>query len=633
MAKKTQTLLEMLTQPLTGDPWEYKISKTQEDNTPDEKTHTPWEVPQETIVHDNEEPVKNEEFAEGEKIYQDALAYIKDAIAPAMVKVSANDIMVNDTICKTLFTYAYPDFLEWNWLSPLINWDSKFDVSLFIYPTDAQKIMKYLRRRLTELKSEKFLNEERWLTSNPYTEAQIQDVEELRTLLTRWSEKYFHFSIYITLYAEDKEKLQKATNDLQNMLHGRNILTKTALLRAEQWLTATGPFCRDEVSVYRNISTRWLSTTFPFTSATLSQDDGVLYGINTHNNSLIIYDRFRTENANMVVLAKSWWGKSFAVKLEILRSLMIWHDVIVIDPENEYKTLVDTVWGTYLNVSINATQRINPFDLPLPFKDYDHHPGDLLRGAIINLIWLFKLMLWVMSPLEEAILEKAIVTTYSLKGITFENDDISGKEIPVMSDLFSVIETMEGALGLSQRIEKYVWWVFGGLFTKQTNVNLWGWLQVFSVRDLDEQLRPIAMYIILSYIWNVVRSSNRKRLLIIDEAWNIMQYEDSGKFLHGLVKRARKYHLWVTTITQDVEDFINNEHGKAIVTNSSLQLIMKQSPASIDAMQSVFRLTEQEKNILLNSPVWQGLFFAGTEHVGIQILASYFEEKVITTGL
>ncbi|MEI6711796.1 MAG: hypothetical protein WCK88_06530 [bacterium] len=311
---------------------------------------------------------------------------------------------------------------------------------------------------------------------------------------------------------------------------------------------------------------------------------------------------------------------------------MLGHDVIVIDPENEYKNLVDTVGGSYLNVSINATQRINPFDLPLPFKDYESHSGDLLRGGVINLIGLFKLMLGKVTATEEAILEKAIVITYSLKGITFEDDDIIGKEIPVMSDLLSVVETMEGGNEIAQRLDKYVSGVFGGLFTHPTNVTLGEGLQVYSVRDLDDQLRPIAMYIILSYIWNVVRSSNRKRILVVDEAWNIMQYEDSGKFLHGLVKRARKYHLGVTTITQDVEDFVNNEHGKAIVTNSSLQILLKQSPASIDAMQTVFKLTEQEKYILLNSPVGQGLFFAGSEHVGIQILSSYFEEKIITTG-
>ncbi|HBB27417.1 TPA: conjugal transfer protein TraC, partial [Candidatus Gracilibacteria bacterium] len=400
----------------------------------------------------------------------------------------------------------------------------------------------------------------------------------------------------------------------------------------EQGFVATGPFARDEVGVYRNISTKGLSTTFPFTSNSLSQDDGILYGINTHNNSLIIFDRFRTENANMVVFAKSGGGKSFAVKLEILRSLMLGTDVIVLDPENEYKTLVDTVGGTYVNINLNSNERINPFDLPRALKDTETKSGDLLRGAVINLLGLMNLMLGKCTPSESSILEKAIITTYSLKGITMTDDDISGKEVPIMKDLYSVLETMDGAKGICERLEKYVTGIFSGVFSEPTNINLTDGLVVFSVRDLDDILRPIAMYMLLGYVWNVTRSSLRKRVLVVDEAWNIMQHEDSAKFLFGLVKRARKYGLGVTTITQDVEDFMGSPEGKAIVTNSSIQLLLKQSPASIDVLQNVFKLTEQEKYILLNSAVGQGLFFAGTEHVGIQVLASYFEEQVITTN-
>ena len=311
---------------------------------------------------------------------------------------------------------------------------------------------------------------------------------------------------------------------------------------------------------------------------------------------------------------------------------MMGTDVIVIDPENEYKALVDTVGGSYLNINLNSNQRLNPFDLPRAMKDYEAKPGDLLRGAVVNLIGLMRLMLGKLTPSEEAILEKAIITTYSLKGITMDDDDVSGKEIPIMKDLHSVLETMDGGKGITERLEKYVYGIFKGIFSEPTNIDLSEGLQVFSVRDLDEVLRPVAMYVLLNYIWNITRSSNKKRILVIDEAWNIMQHEDSAKFLFGLVKRARKYNLGVTTITQDVEDFMLSHHGKAIVTNSSIQLLLKQSPASIDVLQGVFKLTEQEKYILLNSAVGQGLFFAGTEHVGIQVLASYFEERIITTN-
>ena len=575
---------------------------------------------------------EDKEILAAEKEYKEALAYIKDMISPAYMKVFPDKVKINNVFAKTFFVYAYPNFLEWNWLSPIINWDTKFDMSLYVYPIDSAYIQKYLRKRLTQLNSERSINAEKWLVNDPGLNAQIQDVEELREKLTRGQEKYFHFWLYITLYAETEEKLNKIGKDVETILAGRNVLQKQSYLRAEQWFISTGPFARDELGVYRNISTGWLSTTFPFSSSTLSHDDGILYGVNTHNNSLILYDRFRSENANMCVFAKSWGWKSFAVKLEILRSLMMGTDVIVIDPENEYRALVDTVWGSYLDVSLNSRERINPFDLPLWVKDKDIRPGDLLRDAIVNLLGLMNLMLGNLNWNEASIMEKAIIVTYNLKWITLEDDDISGKDIPTMKDLYSVLETMDGARELTQRLEKYTTWIFSGVFSELTNISLKEWLQVFSVRDLDDILRPTAMYIILSYIWNRVRSSNKKRLLVIDEAWNIMQHEDSAKFLFGLVKRARKYNLWVTTITQDVEDFLGSSYGKPIVTNSSIQLLLKQSPASIDALQHIFKITDQEKYILLNSAVWQWLFFAGSEHVGIQVIASFYEEQIVSTN-
>jgi conjugal transfer ATP-binding protein TraC len=571
------------------------------------------------------------ELRTSEVEYKEALAYVKDMIAPAMMRIDATKLQIWDTYVRTIFTYAYPDVLEGNWLSPLINWDIKFDISMFVYPVDSARVMKFLRKRLTQLRSQLAINRDKWLIGDPHLDAQVQDVEELQVSLTRSQEKYFHLSLYISTYAESEEEMKKISNTLDVMLAGRNILTKQAFLRSEQGFIATGPFAHDEVNVYRNISTKGLSTTFPFTSNSLSQDDGVFYGINTHNNSLIIFDRFSTENANMCVFAKSGWGKSFAVKLEILRSIMMGTDVIVLDPENEYKALVDTVGGTYLNISLNSNEKINPFDLPRGLKDTEAHPGDLLRGAIVNMIGLLRLMLGVITPLEEALIEKALITTYSLKGITMEDDRIDGKDIPLLKDLHSVLGTMDGAKGITERLEKYVTGVFAWVFSQPTNVDLKGWLVVFSVRDLDDILRPTAMYILLNYVWNVARSSERKRMLVVDEAWNIMQYEDSAKFLFGLVKRARKYGLGVTTITQDVEDFMGSAYGKAIVTNSSIQLLLKQSPASIDVLQNIFKLTEQEKYILLNASVGTWLFFASGEHVGIQILASYFEEKIITT--
>lgn len=576
---------------------------------------------------------KNEEkvIIEAENDYKDALAYVKDIISPAFMKVYPDKIRINDTYAKTFFIYAYPNFLEWNWLSPVINWDVKFDMSLYVYPIESAFIQKYLKKRLTQLFSERSINAEKWLINDPAIEAQIQDVEELRQKLTRWEEKYFHLWLYITVYSDSEEKLNKIWKEVETILAWRNVLQKQSYLRAEQWFISTWPFARDELSVYRNMSTGGISTTFPFSSSTLSHDDWILYWVNTHNNSLILFDRFKTENANMCVFAKSWSWKSFAVKVEILRSLMMWTDVIVIDPENEYKVLVDTVWWGYLNVSLNSNQRINPFDLPLWLKDQELRPWDLLRNAIISLLWLMNLMLWKMTIEDESIMEKAIIATYSLKWITLDDDSAEWKEVPIMKDLQWVLETMDWAWSLVRRIEKYTSWIFSWIFSQPTNIDLKEWLQVFSVRDLDEILRPIALYVIMNYIWNKIRSSYKKRLLVIDEAWNLMQHEDSAKFLYWLVKRARKYWLWVTTITQDVEDFLSSPQWKPIVTNSSIQLLLKQSPASVDILQNIFKLTDQEKYILLNSSIWQWLFFAWSEHVWIQVIASFYEEQIVST--
>ena len=574
----------------------------------------------------------DKEVLESEKAYKEALAFVKDAISPAYMKIFPNKLQINNLFAKTFFVYAYPQFLEGNWLSPIINWDIKFDMSLFVYPIDSGFIQKYLRKRLTQLYSERSINAQRGLLNDPAINAQIQDVEELRHKLTRWDEKYFHFWLYITVYWETEEQLNKVWKDIETVLAWRNVLQKQAILRSEQAFISTWPFCKDELGIYRNISTWGLSTTFPFSSSTLSHDEWVLYWVNTHNNSLIIFDRFKTENANMTVFAKSGWGKSYAIKLEILRSLMLWIDVIIIDPENEYNTLIQQVWWSYLDVSLNSKQRINPFDLPLSLKDQDEKPRDLLRNAVINLLWLMNLMLWKMTAEEASIMEKAIITTYSLKWITLEDDDIKWKEIPVMKDLQDVLETMDWASSLVKRMEKFTVWIFWGIFSQHTNIDLQDWLQVFSVRDLDDMLRPIAMYVVLNHIWNKVRSSSKKRLLVVDEAWNIMQHEDSAKFLFWLVKRARKYNLWITTITQDVEDFVWSSYWKPIMTNSSCQLFLKQSSASLDLLQNVFKPTEQEKYILLNAAVWQWLFFAWTEHVWIQVIASYFEDKIINTN-
>lgn len=577
-------------------------------------------------------PQERKEILEAERIYNEGVTRLKDLIAPSAMKVNYRGLQLSGLYTRSFYVYSYPRYINTNWLSPVVNFDATMDISHFIYPIDSAQIMRVLKTKVAQMNASMRINQEKGLVRDPQLETQLEDAETLRTEIQRGQEKFFQYALYFTIYADDEEKLEKITKQLEGILGGRLVLTKRADLRAEQAFTSTLPLALDEIDVHRNMNTSPLSSTFPFTSSELTSNKGILYGLNRHNDSLIIFDRFSLENANSVVFAKSGAGKSYTVKLEILRSLMLNTDVIVIDPENEYEALAETVGGSYMKVSLNADRRINPFDLPSPLKDEILKPGDLLRSNIINLHGLMKLMLGQMSPLEEGLLDRALNDVYALKGITMDLIDPSGKEVPTMEDLRSVLDGMEGAESLVQRIQKYTTGTFSGIFNKPTNIDLGTGLIVFSIRDLEESLRPIAMYIILNFIWNRVRSSLKKRILVVDEAWTMMQNPDSAKFLYGLVKRARKYFLGVTTITQDVEDFLKSEYGKPIITNSSMQVLLKQAPSAADILTKIFNLTEGEKYLLLNSGVGQGLFFAGNKHAAIQVIASYNEDKIITTN-
>ena len=577
-------------------------------------------------------PADKKRIIEAEKIFQQGLATIRDLIAPSSMEVAFSHILMDGLFTQSFFVYTYPRYIETNWLSPIVNFDVTMDISQFIYPIPSDQIMKVLKSQVAKFSSSMHMAQEKGQVRDPGLETALEDAESLRTDLQRGQEKFFQFALYFTVYHEDQKKLERLTKQLESLLAGKLVLTRRADLRMEHALHATLPLALDELEVYHNMNTSPLSTTFPFISAELTSNEGILYGLNRHNDGLIIFDRFSLENANSVVFAKSGAGKSYAVKLEILRSLMLGSDVIVIDPENEYEALAQTVGGSYLRVSLNSDRRINPFDLPKPMDDQDLKPGDLLRSAIIDLTGLLKLMLGKMSAAEEGLLDKALIDTYATKGITMDTPNPADFEPPTMNDLYSVLSSMEGATELSQRLQKFTSGTFAGIFNQKTNIELDNALMVFSIRDLEDSLRPIAMYIILNYIWNRVRSKLKRRILVIDEAWTMMQHDDSAKFLFGLVKRARKYYLGVSTITQDVEDFIASPFGKPIVSNSSMQLLLKQSPSVIDALTKVFNLTEGEKYMLLNSGVGQGLFFAGLKHVAIQIIASYAEDKIVTTN-
>jgi type IV secretory pathway VirB4 component len=569
-----------------------------------------------------------QELHEVEENYREGLTSLKDLIAPASLSFESSYFELNGKLARSFFVIAYPRYLSSNWLSFIINSEGALDISMFIYPIDSAGILKKLRSKVGEIGSQLQINEEKGNVRDPMLETAYQDVESLRDALVQGTERYFRFGLYFTLYASDHKELDKLSSVLESSLGAKLVVTKRTLMQMEQGFNSSLPLMLDQLDVGNNLNTSPLSTTFPFVSSDLTGNDGILYGINRHNNSMILFDRFQMENANSVVFAKSGAGKSYSVKLEILRSLMVGIEVIVIDPENEYKHLADAVGGTFLNISLNSTYRINPFDLPIPLED--ESAADMFRSSVINLLGLFKLILGKLDPTEEALLDKALWQAYAKKDIN-ENSDFRTIEPPVMTDLIEVLQEIVGAESLAQRLNKFTEGTFAGLLNQLTNVELNNQLLVFSIRDLEEILRPIAMYIILGHIWNVVRSQLKRRILVLDEAWILMQHEDSARFVYGIAKRARKYYLGLTTITQDVADFMSSPYGKPIVTNSSIQLLLKQSPAAIDVVAETFFLTEGEKYLLLESDVGEGIFFVGLKHAAIKIYASYVEDQIITT--
>lgn len=569
------------------------------------------------------------EYVSEEKAYRKGVVGIRDLIAPDSLKVNPGYVILGDKYLRTLFVINYPRYISVGWFAPIINLNSTFDVSMFFYPVEASIILKQLKKKVGTLEAQIISDAEKGAARDPLRETALRDVEALRDALTQGVEKFFQFSLYVTLYADNKDELDKLTKEVENIFGSRLVYSKRVFYQSEQGFNSTLPLGNDELYITFNMNSSPIASSFPFISSELTTDSGVLYGINRHNNSLILFDRFSLPNANTVVFATSGAGKSYAVKLEVLRSLMLGTEIIIIDPENEYKHLSNAVGGTYINVSLSSENKINPFDLPRGVSG-DAKPGDIIRSGVITTKGLLRLMLGMLNHEEDSIIDRALLEVYAKKDITPESD-LAKVEVPIMQDLEDILEGMEGGADLALRLRKYTQGTFSGLFNSPTNVKLDNQLVCFSVRDLEDELRPIAIYTIVNYIWNIVRSEMKKRILIIDEAWWLMQNVDSAKFIYALVKRCRKYYLGVTTITQDVNDFLLQPYGQAIVTNSALQLLLKQSTASIDLIQKTFSLTEGEKYLLLECGVGEGIFFAGTRHAAIKIVASYAEDQLITS--
>lgn len=561
-------------------------------------------------------------------IYAAGTLELADTIAPAALKVGSKDIELGGKVSRTFYTISYPRYLSDSWFTPIINLDKVFDVSIYIHPMETAQALRQFQKKVAEVQSQIAEREQKGLVRDPMLDTAYQDLETLRDNLQQAQERIFDVGLYLTLYGSTREELDKIEGEVRGILDSKLVYTKPALFEQEQGFRSTLPIASDELSVHSKLNSSPLSSIFPFVSFDLSSDRGILYGINRHNSSLILFDRFSLENYNSVVFAKSGSGKSYAVKLEILRSLMFDTEVIVIDPEREYEQLAEAVGGRLFNISLSSEHHINPFDLPT-IKE-DEEPADILRSNIINLVGLFRIMLGGLTPEEDAIVDRAISETYALKDITGDVN-FNGMEPPLLSDFENVLSGMEGSESLVTRLTKYTRGTWAGFLNRPTNVDINRQFIVFSVRDMEDELKPVAMYIVTHYIWNAVRQQLRKRLLIIDEAWWMMKSEDTASFLYSLAKRGRKYYLGVATITQDVEDFLRSPYGRPILTNSSLQLLLKQSPTTIDILQQTFNLTEEEKFLLLESGVGEGLFFAGLKHVAIKIVASYTEDQIITS--
>ena len=558
----------------------------------------------------------------------ESLLTLTDVIAPSAVSISPRNINLSGTLARVFYAVSYPRFLNDGWLEPVLNLEKELDITIIIHPIDTADTLKKFQKKVAEVQSQINVKAERGEVRDPQLEAAYRNLEDLRDKLQQSEEKLFNVGLYVAVYGADDVTLNKAENEIKGILDSRLIYLKPALFKQEEGMTSIFPTATDELLVHSKFNSSPLSSFFPFTSFDLTSDSGILYGINRHNSSLVLFDRFNLTNYNSVTFATSGAGKSYSIKLEILRSLMFGTEVIVIDPEREYEYLAEATGGRFFNISLSSEHHINPFDLPPPADDEE--PADVLRSQIVHLIGLFRLMLSGLTPEEETIVDQAIRETYALKDIT-EHSDFSKLESPLLSDFEMVLAGMNGSSSLISRLQKYTSGTWSGFMNQPTNVDINQKFVVFSLRDMEDELKTIGMFIVTNYIWAAIRRRLVKRLLVIDEAWWMMKSEDTASFLFSLAKRGRKYYLGIATITQDVDDFLRSPYGVPMITNSSLQFLMKQSPTAIDNIQHTFNLTDEEKYLLLESEVGEGLFFVGLKHVAIKVIASYTEDQIITS--
>lgn len=562
------------------------------------------------------------------EIYKAAVLELQDIIAPSALQITPKSLNLGDKIARTFFVISYPRYLTDNWFSPIINLDKVFDVSIFIHPIDTVDVLHTFQNKVAEVQSQISIRESKGLVRDPMLDTAYRDLESLRDNLMQAQEKMFDVGLYITVYADNENDLFKIESEIKSLLESKLIYLKPALFQQDEAFKSVIPLGTDVLGIHQKLNTEPLSSLFPFVSFDLTSDKGILYGVNRHNSSLIIFDRFSLPNYNSITFATSGAGKSYATKLEVIRTLMFDTEVIVIDPEREYEYLSEAVGGRYFNIALSSDHHINPFDLPIPTAD--ETPADVLRANTINLVGLFRIMLGGLTPEEDSIIDRAITETYALKDIT-PDSNFANIEPPLLTDFEMVLAGMEGSASLIQRLTKFTHGSWASFLNQPSNVDINRKFVVFSVRDMEDELKPVAMYIVTHYIWNAVRKNIKKRLLVVDEAWWMMKSEDTASFLYSIAKRGRKYYLGLATITQDVGDFMKSPYGVPIVTNSSIQLLLKQSPSTVDVLQKTFNLTDEEKYLLLEANVGEGIFFAGLKHVAVKTIASYTEDQIITS--
>jgi conjugal transfer ATP-binding protein TraC len=562
-------------------------------------------------------------------IYQEGVLELKDIIAPSALKIGPKELNLGEKLARTFFVISYPRFLTDSWFAPIINLDKVFNISIFVHPVDTSKILRKFQKKVAEVQSQISRREDRGLVRDPALDTAYQDLEGLRDTLMQAQEKIFDVGVYLTIFGDNENELDKLESEIKSILESKLVYIKPALFQQESGYRSVLPIGNDELNINSKMNSAPLSSIFPFVSFDLTSDKGILYGINRHNSSLVVFDRFLLENYNSVTFAKSGSGKSYCTKLEILRTLMFDTEVIIIDPEREYEHMAELTGGKYFNISLNSEHHINPFDLPIARED--ESGADILRSNIINLVGLFRVMLGGLTPEEDAIIDHAITETYALKDITADSN-FANVTPPLLGDFELVLGGMDGAESLVERLTKFTTGTWSGFLNHPTNVDINHKFVVFSVRDMEDELKPVAMYIVTHHIWNAIRKEIKKRLMVVDEAWWMMKSEDTASFLLSIAKRGRKYFLGLATITQDVDDFLKSPYGMPILTNSSIQILLKQSPTSMDNIQKVFNLTDEEKYLLLESDVGEGIFFVGLKHVAIKVVASYTEDQIITSN-